>query len=212
MDPTIYYRQLTSPLGKLLLTSDGAALTGLFMTRLAEESAPEPGARWVQDDGPFRAACEQLTSYFEGGLVTFDLTLALAGTPFQRRVWQELLQHPLRLCHLLRRAGPADRQAGRKPGGGQRQRPEPGLDHRPVPPRHRRRRRPGGLWRRPRPQALAPRARGRGPGAASRVAERSGSPGPSRPGWPLCDLGVSSGRSDHPWDKIPILSFYLGAL
>ena len=43
MDPTIYYRQLPSPLGKLLLTSDGAALTGLFMTRLAEESAPGAG-------------------------------------------------------------------------------------------------------------------------------------------------------------------------
>ena len=60
MDKIVYYRQLPSPLGKLLLTSDGPALTGLFMTRLAEESAPEMSARWKQDDAPFRASPETL--------------------------------------------------------------------------------------------------------------------------------------------------------
>jgi methylated-DNA-[protein]-cysteine S-methyltransferase len=109
MNSTIYYRALNSPLGKLLMTSDGTALTGLFMTRLAEESAPETGARWVQDDGPFRTACDQLTSYFDGERVTFDLPLSLAGTPFQRRVWQELCKIPygcaISYAELARRIG-----------------------------------------------------------------------------------------------------------
>ena len=79
------------------------------MTRLAEESAPALGARWVQDDGPFRAECEQLISYFEGERVTFDLALELAGTPFQRRVWQELCAIPygcaISYAELARRIG-----------------------------------------------------------------------------------------------------------
>jgi methylated-DNA-[protein]-cysteine S-methyltransferase len=109
MDKIIYYRQFPSPIGKLLLTCDGRALTGLFMTRLAEASAPEPGVRWIQDDGPFRTVCNQLTSYFEGDLVTFELDLELSGTPFQRRVWQELRRIPIGLAisyaELARRIG-----------------------------------------------------------------------------------------------------------
>ncbi|HUK17801.1 MAG TPA: methylated-DNA--[protein]-cysteine S-methyltransferase [Bryobacteraceae bacterium] len=36
----------------------------------------------------------QLRAYFAGDLRHFDLTLDLAGTPFQQRVWQELLKIP----------------------------------------------------------------------------------------------------------------------
>ncbi|MGZ3470661.1 MAG: methylated-DNA--[protein]-cysteine S-methyltransferase [Isosphaeraceae bacterium] len=90
MDKTVFYRQFSSPLGKLLLTSDGQSLTGLFMTKLADGSAPEITSNWRQDDAPFRAACTQLTAYFEGETESFDLDMTLAGTPFQKRVWQEL--------------------------------------------------------------------------------------------------------------------------
>jgi methylated-DNA-[protein]-cysteine S-methyltransferase len=79
------------------------------MTRLAEDSAPKTGARWIQDDGPFRVTFDQLTSYFDGGLATFDLALSLDGTPFQRRVWQELCAIPygsaISYAELARRIG-----------------------------------------------------------------------------------------------------------
>ena len=94
MDKTVFYRQFSSPLGKLLLTSDGQSLTGLFMTKLADGSAPEVTGNWKQDDAPFRAVCTQLTAYFEGDLESFDLEMTLAGTPFQQRVWQELCNIP----------------------------------------------------------------------------------------------------------------------
>jgi methylated-DNA-[protein]-cysteine S-methyltransferase len=94
MDKIMYYRHLSSPLGKLLLTSNGHALTGLHMSRLAEASAPEPRATWRQDDAVFREVCEQLAAYFDGELMSFDLRLDLAGTPFQRRVWHELCRIP----------------------------------------------------------------------------------------------------------------------
>ncbi len=105
----VFYRQFSSPLGKLLLTSDGEALTGLYMTRLAEDSAPETMAHWKQCDSVFREVCSQLTAYFEGELVSFDLRLRLAGTPFQQRVWQELREIPygtaISYVELARRIG-----------------------------------------------------------------------------------------------------------
>ena len=89
-----YYTYLDSPLQPLLLTSDGAALTGLFM--VAHKHGPEVGADWHQDDeaAPFAEARRQLTAYFAGHLTDFDLPLAPAGTAFQKRVWDELRRIP----------------------------------------------------------------------------------------------------------------------
>ena len=79
------YTQISSPIGPLLLTGDGEALTGLYMGR-----APE-GRR---DDAAFAQAREQLDAYFAGELVRFSLPLATRGTEFQRRVWQALCEIP----------------------------------------------------------------------------------------------------------------------
>lgn len=40
------------------------------------------------------AACRELTAYFEGKLRRFTVLLDLRGTPFQLRVWHQLLQVP----------------------------------------------------------------------------------------------------------------------
>jgi methylated-DNA-[protein]-cysteine S-methyltransferase len=41
-----------------------------------------------------RDALEQLTAYFQGRLTEFDLPLEMAGTPFQKRVWDALREIP----------------------------------------------------------------------------------------------------------------------
>ena len=89
-----YYTYFDSPLQPLLLTSDGTALTGLFM--VAHKHGPEVGTDWTQDDGaaPFLEAKRQLAAYFAGNLTDFDLPLALVGTAFQKRVWDELRRIP----------------------------------------------------------------------------------------------------------------------
>ena len=43
---------------------------------------------------PFAEAKRQLAAYFAGRLTAFDLPLAPQGTPFQRRVWDELRRVP----------------------------------------------------------------------------------------------------------------------
>jgi methylated-DNA-[protein]-cysteine S-methyltransferase len=55
-----------------------------------------PPTGWVREDGRplIREAARQLTLYFERRLRDFDLPLVLLGTPFQRRVWDELLRIP----------------------------------------------------------------------------------------------------------------------
>jgi methylated-DNA-[protein]-cysteine S-methyltransferase len=79
-----YYSTLSTPIGDLLLTSDGAALTGVYF----EGHAPD--AAWREDDEMLREAREQLSAYFAGTLTEFTLPLAPSGTPFQMRVWEEL--------------------------------------------------------------------------------------------------------------------------
>lgn len=89
-----YFSYMSSLLGRLLLTSDGTALTGLFMS--PHRHGPESTEGWMQNDAvaPFPAAREQLAAYFAGTLTEFDLPLALHGTPFQQKVWNELLNIP----------------------------------------------------------------------------------------------------------------------
>jgi methylated-DNA-[protein]-cysteine S-methyltransferase len=87
------YTYLDSPIGRLLLTSDGSALTGLYMepSRKAQSTAG-----WSEDGGvePLPEAVRQLTEYFAGERREFDLPLRLQGTAFQQRVWQELAKIP----------------------------------------------------------------------------------------------------------------------
>jgi methylated-DNA-[protein]-cysteine S-methyltransferase len=91
---TTYYTYCDSPIQPLLLTSDGTALTGLYMGEHAH--GPQIGADWIRDDNaaPFAEAKRQLAAYFDGALTAFDVPLALHGTDFQRRVWQELCRIP----------------------------------------------------------------------------------------------------------------------
>jgi len=94
-----YYTTIDSPIGRLLLTSNGEALTGLYMdvpARDAErhvERAVEGGTE-DPNAAPLPKAKQQLAEYFAGKRRVFDLPLALQGTPFQQRVWQALTEIP----------------------------------------------------------------------------------------------------------------------
>jgi methylated-DNA-[protein]-cysteine S-methyltransferase len=92
MNEEVFYRSINSPIGELILTSDGGAITGLFMEK--QKGGPKPINDWRRDDGLFNEAAEQLRAYFAGELTEFDLPLALKGTEFQQRVWGELQKIP----------------------------------------------------------------------------------------------------------------------
>jgi methylated-DNA-[protein]-cysteine S-methyltransferase len=77
-----------SPVGPITLVAVDGVLASLHMDQQRHTPAPETfGAR---DASAFEEAARQLEAYFAGTRTEFDLELALAGTPFQQRVWKEL--------------------------------------------------------------------------------------------------------------------------
>lgn len=84
------YSELESPVGKLLLVSDGVCLTGLYMDR-------EPLPQWQRKDEAeiFCATRKWLDSYFAGQPEpAADIPLKPEGTAFQKRVWDLLRTIP----------------------------------------------------------------------------------------------------------------------
>lgn len=88
----MYYSELESSVGMLLLRGDGEALTGMYMQK--QRYRPPLPDHYTRDDKKFRAAREQLAAYFAGKLLDFDLELKPEGTGFQRTVWKALLDIP----------------------------------------------------------------------------------------------------------------------
>ena len=76
-----------SPIGRILLVGRHERLTGLFLDR-------DPDPAWAHDDeGRLDQVRRQVEEYFAGTRTTFDdLDLAPEGTPFQRAVWDALLE------------------------------------------------------------------------------------------------------------------------
>ena len=88
------YTYLESPIGRLLLQTDGAALTGLTMDVAGRSPHGLTEATEDASAGPLPQAVHQLSEYFSGQRRDFDLPLRLHGTEFQQRVWQVLKQIP----------------------------------------------------------------------------------------------------------------------
>lgn len=85
---TTYTTTIDSPVGPLLLTSDGTSLT-----RLLFDAEPDP----VWSTEPCEVldrAVTQLREYFAGERTDFDLPLDPAGTPFQKATWMALRDIP----------------------------------------------------------------------------------------------------------------------
>jgi methylated-DNA-[protein]-cysteine S-methyltransferase len=92
MTGTTFFSYIDSPLGQMFVQGDEQFVTGLYMPQ--HKGWRGPDASWQQSDAPFTAVREQLADYFSGERQQFDVPLKLDGTPFQQRVWQELVRIP----------------------------------------------------------------------------------------------------------------------
>jgi methylated-DNA-[protein]-cysteine S-methyltransferase len=87
--------ELTTPIGALVVTSDGDAVTGVYME--AYRHGPLDRSAWTRDDGSCAAlvlAAAQLQEYFAGNRVTFDVPIRVEGSPLQTSVWSALSRIP----------------------------------------------------------------------------------------------------------------------
>jgi methylated-DNA-[protein]-cysteine S-methyltransferase len=86
---TTHWTIYESPLGPLALAGPPGRLSGIEFPGHGP-ALPEAERR----PAAFAAAIHQLDEYFAGHRRDFELELDLRGTPFQRAVWDELLEIP----------------------------------------------------------------------------------------------------------------------
>jgi methylated-DNA-[protein]-cysteine S-methyltransferase len=89
-----FYKYISTSLGKILLLSDGQALTGLYLPKQANLIKIKPC--WSEDEHAeiFTTTIQQLNEYLAGNRYSFELPLTPSGTLFQQSVWQALREIP----------------------------------------------------------------------------------------------------------------------
>ena len=93
LEMTTYYQLHESPVGELLLISNGDALTALHVT--AGKYVPAVSADWLRAEQPVLAQTRrELDEYFNGKRRAFTLPLAPSGTEFQKQAWIALTKIP----------------------------------------------------------------------------------------------------------------------
>jgi len=96
-----FYSRMDSPLGPIWLAATSA---GQLCTVGLGPKQPEDFFAWIsqhlpdmnlrEDRGELMPAQAQFDEYFAGTRQDFDLPLHVQGTPFQKRVWDQLMQIP----------------------------------------------------------------------------------------------------------------------
>jgi methylated-DNA-[protein]-cysteine S-methyltransferase len=87
-----FHSRCESPVGTLLLVAGQSGLSQIWFEGKAGRAVL--GAESREDQVALREVRRQLHAYFAGELESFDLELAPEGTPFQQKVWGELLKIP----------------------------------------------------------------------------------------------------------------------
>jgi methylated-DNA-[protein]-cysteine S-methyltransferase len=105
MTSTTFTMPMETPIGRLVLESDGDVLIGIWLPS---------GTKFAAGDGHdappvLKDTVTQLEEYFAGERTQFDVPMELDGTTFQKEVWGELSRIPygetISYGELARRVG-----------------------------------------------------------------------------------------------------------
>ena len=80
----VYVQNLSSPIGNLVVKSNGSAITDIVLGIYTNENP----------DKLTQLAVKELSQYFDGTLTRFSFTIEPVGTDFQKRVWKILTEIP----------------------------------------------------------------------------------------------------------------------
>lgn len=94
MNMTLFYKEMTSPVGKLKLVASANALVAVLWERERPNRVKLEPTR-LDPSHPVLADTErQLTEYFGNARTEFDLPLEPQGSEFQKTVWRALRAIP----------------------------------------------------------------------------------------------------------------------
>lgn len=82
---TIFCEYFSSPIGILKISATDEYIVSVAFTESPKQQNP---------NALTRKCASQLLEYFQGRRLQFDLNLHYNGTPFQQKVWQELVRIP----------------------------------------------------------------------------------------------------------------------
>jgi len=85
---------MKSPVGTLTLIADNKGLNAILWEKEKPHRVPLQATAEKKENPIFENAKKQLQEYFEGRRQKFNLPLSLAGTAFQKEVWQALAEIP----------------------------------------------------------------------------------------------------------------------
>ncbi|HYD47683.1 MAG TPA: methylated-DNA--[protein]-cysteine S-methyltransferase [Terriglobales bacterium] len=89
----MFHSYLDTPIGRLLLVSDGEVLIEIHFESDGQPVAAPPDSR--ADDTALAQAARELSEYFSGRRRSFEVAIGFRrGTEFQREVWQALRDIP----------------------------------------------------------------------------------------------------------------------
>ncbi|PSB92164.1 methylated-DNA--[protein]-cysteine S-methyltransferase [Candidatus Pandoraea novymonadis] len=90
----IYQTCYNSPLGNILLLSNGNALSGLYFE--GQKYFPKISSEWKNGQGLaiLQKTNKQLNEFFHDGRRIFSIRLLNHGSPFQQVVWEKLCTIP----------------------------------------------------------------------------------------------------------------------
>ncbi len=92
---TLFWNQIKSPIGNIFFVwkKEGVLLVGFIEGDYSEKLSDfiKDNFRIIRSTSPLES---QLKEYFEGVRKEFGLKLIMNGTPYQEKVWKELLKVP----------------------------------------------------------------------------------------------------------------------
>lgn len=88
------YKIVDSPVGTLKLVANGNGLAAILWENDDPKRVRLGALEYDSRDGVLLQTERQLINYFAGRRTCFSIELAMAGTDFQRRVWNALLTIP----------------------------------------------------------------------------------------------------------------------
>lgn len=93
---SLHRSAIDTPIGGIIVVSNGEAIVRLHMQGDAEYEIArrQAEAETAAGDALSRQAARELTEYFAGKRREFTVPVALEGTPFQQRIWADLLAIP----------------------------------------------------------------------------------------------------------------------